>query len=1069
MPKNPNIKKVLVLGSGPIVIGQAAEFDYAGTQACRALKEEGVEVVLVNSNPATIMTDKDIADHVYIEPLNIPSVTQVIQLEKPDSILPTLGGQTGLNLAMALHENGTLEKYGVRLLGTSPDSIRKAEDRQGFKDCMESIGQPCVTSEVVESVADAVEFAGKIGYPVIVRPAYTLGGTGGGIAYDRASLEEIAERGINLSRVGQVLIERCIAGWKEIEFEVMRDSAGNVITVCSMENIDPVGVHTGDSIVVAPTQTLANKEYQMLRTAALDIITALEIEGGCNCQFALNPDSFEYAVIEVNPRVSRSSALASKATGYPIAKVAAKIALGYTLDEIPNAVTGKTTACFEPTIDYCVLKIPRLPFDKFTTASRTLGTQMKATGEVMAIANSFEGALMKAIRSLELNVRALKLDKLEGLYTDEIEDLLVQVTDERLFVVAEALRRGFSPQKINSITKMDIWFLDGFQRIIDMEEELKACRGVPDADTLRRAKEMCFADSYIAALCHMEQAQVKALREQYGIIPAFKMVDTCAAEFDAVTPYYYSSYDGENEAADTGAGRKKVLVLGSGPIRIGQGIEFDYCCVHSVWALKRLGCETIIVNNNPETVSTDFDVADKLYFEPLTAEDVQNIVEQEKPWAAVVQFGGQTAIKLAKALTEMGVRILGTPADGVDAAEDRERFDAILNACGIPRAKGRTVFTTQQALEAANEIGYPVLVRPSYVLGGQGMEIAYNDRNIRDFMKIINQTVQEHPILVDKYLMGREVEVDGVFDGEDILIPGIMEHIERAGVHSGDSISVYPPIHVEDQHRQTIEGYTRQLAKALGVIGLINIQFIIYNDQVYVIEVNPRSSRTIPYISKVTGVPIIDLATKVMMGQKLKDLGYGTGIYKQADYYAVKMPVFSFEKLTDVDTGLGPEMKSTGEVLGLAESFPQALLKAFKGANMRVPKKGGRIIITVKDEDKREIVGIARGFADMGIEILATDGTCRALQAADVPCTRVARVSEAHPNILDMIASGTIDLVINTPTKGRRQDTDGFKIRRATVEHSVGCVTAIDTARAMLTVRERGRSVDLRPIDITKI
>ena len=1068
MAKNPNIKKVLVLGSGPIVIGQAAEFDYAGTQACRALKEEGIEVVLVNSNPATIMTDKDIADHVYIEPLNIPSVTQVIQRERPDSILPTLGGQTGLNLAMALHENGTLEKYGVKLLGTSPDSIRKAEDRQGFKDCMESIGQPCVTSEVVESVADAVAFAEKIGYPVIVRPAYTLGGTGGGIAYDRAGLEEIADRGIHLSRVGQVLIERCIAGWKEIEFEVMRDGAGNVITVCSMENIDPVGVHTGDSIVVAPTQTLANKEYQMLRTAALDIITALEIEGGCNCQFALNPDSFEYAVIEVNPRVSRSSALASKATGYPIAKVAAKIALGYTLDEIPNAVTGKTTACFEPTIDYCVLKIPRLPFDKFTTASRTLGTQMKATGEVMAIANSFEGALMKAIRSLELNVRALKLDKLEGLYTDEIEDLLVQVTDERLFVVAEALRRGFSPQKINHITKMDIWFLEGFQRIIDMENELERCKGVPSADTLKRAKEMCFADSYIGTLCGMKQAEVKALREKYGIVPSFKMVDTCAAEFDAETPYYYSSYDGENEAVET-SDRKKVLVLGSGPIRIGQGIEFDYCSVHSVWAFKRMGFETIIINNNPETVSTDFDVADKLYFEPLTAEDVQNIVEQEKPWGAVVQFGGQTAIKLAKALTEMGVQILGTSADGVDAAEDRERFDEILEKCGIPRAKGRTVFTTQEALQAANELGYPVLVRPSYVLGGQGMEIAYNDRNIEDFMKIINMTVQEHPILIDKYLMGRELEVDGVYDGEDILIPGIMEHVERAGVHSGDSIAVYPPINLEDKHRELILKHTKNMAKHLNVIGLINAQYILYNDDIYVIEVNPRSSRTIPYISKVTGVPIIDLATKVMLGQKLKDLGYGTGIYKEADYYAVKMPVFSFEKLTDVDTGLGPEMKSTGEVLGLAESFPQALLKAFKGANMRVPKRGGRIILTVKDEDKREVVGIARGFADMGIEILATDGTCKALQEADVPCTRVARVSEAHPNLSDMIASGTIDLVINTPTKGRRQDTDGFKIRRATVEHSVGCVTAIDTARAMLTVREQGRSVDLHPIDITAI
>ena len=1068
MPKNPNIKKVLVLGSGPIVIGQAAEFDYAGTQACRALKEEGIEVVLVNSNPATIMTDKDIADHVYIEPLNIPSVTQVIEKEKPDSILPTLGGQTGLNLAMALYEDGTLAKYGVKLLGTSPDSIRKAEDRQGFKDCMESIGQPCVTSEVVESVEDAVAFAEKIGYPVIVRPAYTLGGTGGGIAYDRASLEEISARGIHLSRVGQVLIERCIAGWKEIEFEVMRDGAGNVITVCSMENIDPVGVHTGDSIVVAPTQTLANKEYQMLRTAALDIITALEIEGGCNVQFALNPDSYEYAVIEVNPRVSRSSALASKATGYPIAKVAAKIALGYHLDEIPNAVTGKTTACFEPTLDYCVLKIPRLPFDKFTTASRTLGTQMKATGEVMAIANSFEGALMKAIRSLELNVRALKLDKLEGLYTDEIEDLLVQVTDERLFVVAEALRRGFSPQKINHITKMDIWFLEGFQRIIDMENELERCKGVPSADTLKRAKEMCFADSYIGTLCGMKQAEVKALREKYGIVPSFKMVDTCAAEFDAETPYYYSSYDGENEAVET-SDRKKVLVLGSGPIRIGQGIEFDYCSVHSVWAFKRMGFETIIINNNPETVSTDFDVADKLYFEPLTAEDVQNIVEQEKPWGAVVQFGGQTAIKLAKALTEMGVQILGTSADGVDAAEDRERFDEILEKCGIPRAKGRTVFTTQEALQAANELGYPVLVRPSYVLGGQGMEIAYNDRNIEDFMKIINMTVQEHPILIDKYLMGRELEVDGVFDGEDILIPGIMEHVERAGVHSGDSIAVYPPINLEDKHRELILKHTKNMAKHLNVIGLINAQYILYNDDIYVIEVNPRSSRTIPYISKVTGVPIIDLATKVMLGQKLKDLGYGTGIYKEADYYAVKAPVFSFEKLTDVDTGLGPEMKSTGEVLGLAETYPQALLKAFKGCGLRVPKRGSRVIVTVKDEDKPEMIGIARGFEEMGIEIYATSGTCDALTAAGIACKRVNRVSQSHPNILDMIQSGTVDLIINTPTKGRKHDSDGFKIRRSAVEHSVACVTAIDTARAVLPVREQRRSEDLTPIDITKI
>ena len=1068
MPKYTDIKKVLVLGSGPIVIGQAAEFDYAGTQACRALKEEGLEVVLINSNPATIMTDKDIADHVYIEPMNLPSITQIIEKERPDALLPNMGGQTGLNLAMALYENGTLEKYGVRLLGTSPASIHKAEDRQGFKDCMESIGQPCVTSKVVNTVEDAVSFTNEIGYPVIVRPAYTLGGTGGGIAYDEVSLREICDRGLNLSRVHEVLIERCIAGWKEIEFEVMRDSAGNVITICSMENIDPVGVHTGDSIVVAPTQTLANREFQMLRSAALDIISALEIEGGCNVQFALNPDSFEYAVIEVNPRVSRSSALASKATGYPIAKVAAKIALGYHLDEIPNAVTGKTTACFEPTLDYCVLKIPRLPFDKFTTASRTLGTQMKATGEVMAIANSFEGALMKAIRSLELNVRALKLDKLEGLYTDEIEDLLVQVTDERLFVVAEALRRGFSPQKINHITKMDIWFLEGFQRIIDMENELERCKGVPSADTLKRAKEMCFADSYIGTLCGMKQAEVKALREKYGIVPSFKMVDTCAAEFDAETPYYYSSYDGENEAVET-SDRKKVLVLGSGPIRIGQGIEFDYCSVHSVWAFKRMGFETIIINNNPETVSTDFDVADKLYFEPLTAEDVQNIVEQEKPWGAVVQFGGQTAIKLAKALTEMGVQILGTSADGVDAAEDRERFDEILEKCGIPRAKGRTVFTTQEALQAANELGYPVLVRPSYVLGGQGMEIAYNDRNIEDFMKIINMTVQEHPILIDKYLMGRELEVDGVFDGEDILIPGIMEHVERAGVHSGDSIAVYPPINLEDKHRELILKHTKNMAKHLNVIGLINAQYILYNDDIYVIEVNPRSSRTIPYISKVTGVPIIDLATKVMLGQKLKDLGYGTGIYKEADYYAVKAPVFSFEKLTDVDTGLGPEMKSTGEVLGLAETYPQALLKAFKGCGLRVPKRGSRVIVTVKDEDKPEMIGIARGFEEMGIEIYATSGTCDALTAAGIACKRVNRVSQSHPNILDMIQSGTVDLIINTPTKGRKHDSDGFKIRRSAVEHSVACVTAIDTARAVLTVREQSRSEDLTPIDITKI
>ncbi len=1068
MPKDPSIKKVLVIGSGPIIIGQAAEFDYAGTQACRALKEEGMDVVLVNSNPATIMTDKDIADHVYIEPLNVASLEKIIAIERPDSILPTLGGQVGLNLAMALHEQGILDQYKVRMLGTSAESIRKAEDRQGFKDCMQSINQPCVTSIVVNTVEAAAEFSNRIGYPVIVRPAYTLGGTGGGIAYDEAMLREIAGRGIYASRVGEILVERCISGWKEIEFEVMRDSAGNVIQICSMENIDPVGVHTGDSIVVAPTQTLANKEYQMLRTAALDIISALEIEGGCNCQFALNPDSFEYAVIEVNPRVSRSSALASKATGYPIAKVAAKIALGYTLDEIKNAVTGKTTACFEPTLDYCVLKIPRLPFDKFTSASRTLGTQMKATGEVMAIANSFEGALMKAIRSLELNVHCLRLEKLVDVPKYELEDMLKQISDERMFVIAEALRKGISKQQIFNITKVDLWFLDRFQNIIDMEDAIRGTR-LPDRDTMRLAKEMGFADSYIAFLTGHTRQQVKARREEYGLFPAFKMVDTCAAEFDAETPYYYSCFDAENESVPSD-NPKKVLVLGSGPIRIGQGIEFDYCSVHSVWALKKMGCETIIINNNPETVSTDFDIADRLYFEPLTPEDVQGIVELEKPWGAVVQFGGQTAIKLANALTEMGVPILGTSAAGIDAAEDREKFDEVLTRCNIPRAKGTTIYTTEEALEAANRLGYPVLVRPSYVLGGAGMEIAYSDRNIVDFMKVINMTVQEHPILVDKYLMGREIEVDGVFDGQDILIPGIMEHIERAGIHSGDSISVYPSIHLDEKHKQKILQDTANMARELGVIGLINAQYILYDDDIYVIEVNPRSSRTIPYISKVTGVPIIELATRVMLGEKLKDMEYGTGIYREADYYAVKMPVFSFEKLNEVDIAMGPEMKSTGECLGIADTYAQALLKAFKGANMKIPKRGSRIIVTVKDEDKGEICAIARGFQDMGIEILATTGTAAYLNQHGVQASVIKRISEGHPNIEDMIRSGSVDLIINTPAKSHESmQSDGFKIRRCAVEHSVPCVTAVDTAQAMLTVREHSHASRLVPLDVTKI
>ena len=1072
MPKYTDIKKVLVIGSGPIVIGQAAEFDYAGTQACRSLKEEGLEVVLVNSNPATIMTDKDIADHVYIEPLNVASLVSVIEKEHPDAILPNLGGQSGLNLAMALYEQGILERYGIRLLGTSPESIHKAEDRQGFKDCMESIGQPCVESIVVNTVEGAVDFANATAYPVIVRPAYTLGGTGGGIAADEEELREIAARGIYASRVGEILVERCISGWKEIEFEVMRDSAGNAITICSMENIDPVGVHTGDSIVVAPTQTLGLREYSMLRNAALDIINALEIEGGCNCQFALNPDSFEYAVIEVNPRVSRSSALASKATGYPIAKVASKVALGYTLDEIPNAVTGVTSACCEPTIDYVVLKLPRLPFDKFTTASRTLGTQMKATGEVMAIGATFEGALMKAIRSLELNVHALRLPKFISLTDDEVRARLKNIDDERMFLVAEALRRGISMEEIYAVTRMDRWFLDRFQAIIDLENEITAADALTEG-LLRRAKEFGFADSLISFLRfgHDKNAlEIKALRESWGIKPVFKMVDTCAAEFDAQTPYYYSTYDQENEAGGKDSGKRKVLVLGSGPIRIGQGIEFDYCSVHSVWALKKLGFEAIIVNNNPETVSTDFDIADKLYFEPLTPEDVRNVVELEQPWGAVVQFGGQTAIKLAKALTEMGVRLLGTSAEGIDAAEDRERFDEVLETCKIPRAQGTTIFTTEEALAAAHELGYPVLVRPSYVLGGQGMEIAYNDQNIIDFMNIINLTVQEHPILVDKYLMGRELEVDGVFDGEDILIPGIMEHVERAGIHSGDSISVYPPFHVSDKHKQTILENTRNMARELGVVGLINAQYILYNDEIYVIEVNPRSSRTIPYISKVTGVPIVEVATRVILGEKLKDMEYGIDLYPEADYYAVKMPVFSFEKLTDVDIAMGPEMKSTGECLGLAKEYPQALLKAFKGANMKLPKAGSKIIITVNDEDKREIVPIARGFADLGLEIYSTHGTCALLREHGIDAIPVNKIAEGSPNIEDLIRSGEISLCVNTPSN-RHESTqsDGFKIRRCAVEHSVPCVTAIDTARAILTVQQSGRSADLVPIDVTTI
>ena len=1065
MPKDTGIKKVLVIGSGPIVIGQAAEFDYAGTQACRSLKEEGIEVVLLNSNPATIMTDKDIADRVYIEPLTAEVVEQLILKEQPDSVLPTLGGQAGLNLAMELEERGFFEKTGVRLIGTTSETIRKAEDRLEFKSTMEKIGEPVAPSLVVESVEEGIAFAGRIGYPVVLRPAYTLGGSGGGIARSQAELEEILANGLRLSRVGQVLVERCIAGWKEIEYEVMRDGAGNVITVCNMENIDPVGVHTGDSIVVAPSQTLGDKEYQMLRSSALNIISELKITGGCNVQFALHPESFEYCVIEVNPRVSRSSALASKATGYPIAKVAAKIAVGYTLDEIKNAVTGQTMASFEPMLDYCVVKMPRLPFDKFISARRTLTTQMKATGEVMSISDSFEGGLMKAIRSLEQHVDSLLSFDFSQLAKEALMEQLAVVDDRRIWVMAEALRRGISYETIHDITKIDVWFIDKLAILVEMEQALREGELTPEL--LKEAKRMEFPDGVIARLTGRSGAEIKELRRTYGIQAAYKMVDTCAAEFAAVTPYYYSVFGSENEAVRN-HDRKKVLVLGSGPIRIGQGIEFDFCSVHCTWAFSREGYETIIVNNNPETVSTDFDIADKLYFEPLTPEDVENIVDLEQPDGAVVQFGGQTAIKLTQALMEMGVPILGTSAENVDAAEDRELFDNILENCGIPRPKGDTVYTAEEAKAVAHRLGYPVLVRPSYVLGGQGMQIAIHDRDVDEFIGIINRIAQDHPILVDKYLQGREIEVDAVCDGEDILIPGIMEHIERAGIHSGDSISVYPAQSISTEVKAVIEEYTRRLARALHVIGLINIQFIAVGEEVYVIEVNPRSSRTVPYISKVTGIPIVPLAVKVMLGQKIRELGYTPGLQPEADYFAVKMPVFSFEKIRGADIGLGPEMKSTGECLGIARTFREALYKAFLGAGIRLPRYRN-MIITVRDEDKEEAVEIARRFEALGYNIFATKGTARALMEADVQVRMTRKLEQESPNILDLILGHQIDLVIDTPSQGVEHSHDGFIIRRNAIETGVNVLTAIDTAKALVSSLEDTDHTKLTLVDIAKI
>ncbi len=1052
MPLRSDIKKVLVIGSGPIVIGQAAEFDYAGTQACRALKQEGLEVVLVNSNPATIMTDKAMADKVYIEPLTLDVVKRIIEIEKPDSLLSTLGGQTGLTLSMQLAEEGFLESHNVKLLGADPLTIHKAEDRQAFKDTMEKIGEPVIPSKVVETVEDAVDFAQVIHYPVIVRPAFTLGGTGGGIAQNEEELRDIATNGLRLSPITQILVEKCISGWKEIEFEVIRDAKGNVITVCSMENFDPVGVHTGDSIVIAPAVTLSDREYQMLRTAAINIIKELKVEGGCNCQFALHPTSFQYAVIEVNPRVSRS------------AKTAAKIAIGYTLDEIINQVTGKTYACFEPALDYVVIKFPKWAFDKFVYAKRNLGTQMKATGEVMAIGTSFEQAMMKAVRSIELGLDSMNLKKLEKLTTEEIREKLHVIDDERSFCVFEALKRGITPEEIHEITMIDNWFLYKLLNLVELEKWLADGSELTE-EKYSIAKQYGYLDSTIERIsgqkCPMHRSAV------------YKMVDTCAGEFKAETPYFYSTFDSENEAKQfierTDKGKKKVIVFGSGPIRIGQGIEFDYCSVHCVWTLKQLGYEAVICNNNPETVSTDFDTGDRLYFDPLTKEDVESIIETEQPYGVVVQFGGQTAIKLTRHLSDMGVKILGTSADMIDAAEDRERFDEVLEKCGIPRPAGHTVMNTEEALKAAQDLGYPVLLRPSYVLGGQNMIIAHSDADVKEYMGIIMSHNIENPVLIDKYMMGTEVEVDAICDGEDFLIPGIMEHIERAGVHSGDSISIYPAQHLSERIKRIIVEYTRLLAKELNVIGLVNIQYVVYNHEVFVIEVNPRSSRTVPYISKVTGIPMVDIATRIMFGEKLRDMGYESGLYPAGDYVAVKVPVFSFEKLTDVDTMLGPEMKSTGECLGIGRNLEDALLKGLIAAGFDLKREGG-VLLSVRDSDKRELLPIADKFEQMGFELYATSGTQSVLHRNMIAANLVRKISDGEPNVETLLDSGKIHYVISTSAKGRLPERDSVKMRRKSIERSICSLTAIDTAKSLVKVLESGRTInDVELVDITKI
>ncbi len=1054
MPKNPNIKKVLVIGSGPIVIGQAAEFDYSGTQACQSLKEEGVEVVLVNSNPATIMTDKNIADKIYIEPIHAEAIEKIIAKERPDSLLAGMGGQTGLNMSIELYEKGILDKYNVRLIGTSIESIKKGEDRELFRDMMREINQPVIESEIINDIESGVQWAARVGYPVIVRPAYTLGGSGGGIAENEQELRTILESGLMLSSIHQVLLEKSVKGWKEIEFEVIRDGKGNCITVCNMENIDPVGIHTGDSIVVAPCQTLSDKEIQMLRTASFDILNAVGIEGGCNVQFALNPNSFEYAVIEINPRVSRSSALASKATGYPIAKVAAKIALGFGLDEIKNSITQKTYACFEPSIDYVVVKIPKWPFDKFYHANRKLGTKMMATGEIMAIGSNFEAAFLKGIRSLEIKAFSLEHPKFKEYSLAELKDKIVTPDDERIFALAEIIRRDYRMDKINRMTGIDVFYLEKFKWIINEEQRLKLS-SIQDLnkDWLYKLKKHGFSDKGIAQMLKVSPDQIYSLRNIWQVMPAYKMVDTCAGEFDAYSPYYYSTYESYDEVEVSN--RKKVIVIGSGPIRIGQGIEFDYASVHCVMALREMGIETIIINNNPETVSTDFNISDKLYFEPLTEEDVLEIINKEKPDGIILQFGGQTAIKLARFLKEKNIATYGTTSDQIDLAEDREQFDALLEKLNIQRPKGKAVWSLEEGIAEAQKLGYPVLVRPSFVLGGQGMEITYSEEEITHYLADAFAKDSKNPILIDKYLMGRELEVDAISDGEDILIPGIMEHLERAGVHSGDSITMFPSKNVSDKIKQDILDYTTKLARGIGIRGMINIQFISYNEELYVIEVNPRASRTVPYISKVSNVPIVAIATRVMLGEKLSEIGYGTGIYKESERITVKVPVFSTQKLPNVEVSLGPEMKSTGEVLGIGKTYEEALFKGFLGAGMYTKAKGKVIMATINDADKKEFLNMAKELHGLGFEFVATSGTAKALNENGVPAKTVNRIGQESPTLLDMIVDKEINLLVNTPTKGNDSKRDGFILRRSAIERNIDVMTSLDTLRALLAFEKQ--------------